>query len=74
MLTIYTKNGCAQCHDLRFKFERKNIGYNLKVLDEDFTVIEIKRLFPNARSFPIVTDEYGKEMTMNEVEEFIDAF
>lgn len=55
MLTIYSKGNCQQCDSAKLLCQMKGVDYVVKTLDVDYTREQLMRVYPKARSFPIIT-------------------
>jgi len=55
MLVIYSKDNCQQCDSAKLLCQMKGVEYAVKTLDIDYTREQLMRVFPKARSFPIIT-------------------
>lgn len=49
---IFSKPDCGYCVMAKSLAENKNLNYEVKMLDVDFTKEELFEQFPGARSFP----------------------
>jgi glutaredoxin len=71
VLTIYTKSGCFHCENLKERLRFHEIPHEVKQLDIDISIDEIKAKFPMARSFPILATAEGKWIKPEEVNNYI---
>ena len=55
MIEIYGKSSCPKCHQAKIFCETRNLDYEYKQLDKDFTRDQIFEWFPNAKTFPQIT-------------------
>lgn len=53
-IIIYSKENCSQCETTKMFLNMKSISFDVKNLDIDFTQEEIVKLYPTARSYPII--------------------
>jgi glutaredoxin len=51
---IYSKENCSYCTSAKMLLSNKGISYTELKLNEDFTSENLKQLYPNARTFPII--------------------
>jgi len=52
MITIYGKPSCPYCTKAKSLCESRDLDYEYKQLDVDFTRDEVLETFPGARTFP----------------------
>lgn len=57
MFTIFTKPQCPKCEEAKGLLSAKNLSFEAKTLDVDYTADELRTLVPNARSLPQVFGE-----------------
>ena len=74
-VTIYTKDNCAFCDRAKVLLEMYKQEYTELKLDTNFNREELLELFPEARSFPVVTldgeyiggyNELARKLTITE--------
>lgn len=59
-IVIYSKNQCSQCDRAKAILKAHSVEFTELKLHEDFTTEDIRQLFPNARSYPvIIVDGYN---------------
>ncbi|ADG60125.1 thioredoxin domain [Acinetobacter phage Acj9] len=54
MITLYSKDNCPQCTQAKQFLTVKGIRFEVKMLDEDYTLDELKASAPGRSSFPVV--------------------
>lgn len=52
MIEIYGKKDCPQCDTVKKILDSKEIPYEYRELDVDFTREQLLEMFPKARTFP----------------------
>jgi len=52
MIEIYGKSSCPKCHQAKTFCEIRELEYEYKQLDKDFTRDQIFEWFPGAKTFP----------------------
>lgn len=59
MISIYSKPNCPQCDMAKKLAAMKGLEYGVLVLDEDYTLEELKERFAEKlpRSFPVVVED-----------------
>lgn len=57
MFTVYSKDNCPFCVRAISLLTLKGLDFEVLKLNEDFTREELLEKFPNARSFPQITNE-----------------
>jgi glutaredoxin len=53
-VTIYTKHDCFYCSQAKVLLASKNIQFTELKLNEDFSRDNILKMFPSAKTFPVV--------------------
>jgi len=53
-VVIYTKDGCPSCALAKTKLRDAAVPFTELRLHRDFTEVQVKELYPEARTFPIV--------------------
>jgi glutaredoxin len=58
LIQIYTRNNppCTYCEAAKTLLKTKNIQHETIVVGEDITKEQLRELFPNALSFPVVVE------------------
>lgn len=55
---IYSKQDCPSCVEAKQLLESKNIDFEYKVLNKDFTILELYNNVPKScRSFPAIVKD-----------------
>jgi glutaredoxin len=55
-IEIWTKEGCHHCERAKTYLNENLYSYRLYVLEEgDFTIEDLKSMFPSAKGFPVIT-------------------
>lgn len=54
-IIIYSKDDCSYCNKARSLLKRLGKEFIEYKLDKDFTRSQIKELFPDAKTFPVIT-------------------
>lgn len=52
---LYSKDGCPYCDKAKELVKRMSIEYIVYRLDKDFTRDTIKAIFPQAKTYPVIT-------------------
>lgn len=78
MITVLSKDNCAQCVMTKNFLTAKNVEFEVKMLEQDFTREDIEAKFaslgiPMARSFPMVFEGDKFIGGMNETKVYIAA-
>lgn len=53
-ITVYSKNGCPYCDKIKSVLEQRNLPFEYKILDNDFTRDEFYSQFGDGSTFPQV--------------------
>lgn len=59
MIIVYSKDNCPYCQKAEALLKMKGAEFSVNKLGVDFELEELKELFPQARTFPQIT-EVGK--------------
>lgn len=54
MYTIWSKNNCSLCQQAKSFLLIKGLKFEVKMLDQDFNMLEFTSRFPSARTFPAI--------------------
>tara|TARA_A100001201_G_scaffold135545_1_gene123916 strand:+ start:1168 stop:1407 length:240 start_codon:yes stop_codon:yes gene_type:complete len=58
-LTVYTKKNCNFCDQIKQVLNLKNVAYEEKILDTDFSAVDFIESFGKGATFPqIVHEDY----------------
>lgn len=57
--TIYSKNGCAFCEEIKLLFDLEEIKYVEYLLDRDFSKEQFYDEFGDGTTFPRIVDSTG---------------
>jgi len=70
MITIYSRSNppCMYCEKAKNLVKTKGVEHEIKTVGEDLTVEELREMFPNARTFPIVLEDGNMIGGCNELE------
>lgn len=60
-IKAYTMTGCSSCNILKELFQRADVEYSELVLNRDITRDELKNLYPEVKTFPLVVID-GEEV------------
>lgn len=72
MITIYGKPACPSCTKAKALCETRQLKYEYKQLDTDFTKEELFEQFPTARTFPQIIVGGQKVGGYEQMVEYID--
>jgi glutaredoxin len=72
MITIYGKPACPSCTKAKALCETRNLKFEYKQLDVDFTREELFEKFPTARTFPQIVVGDNKVGGYEQMVEYID--
>ncbi len=53
-VTLYTKPDCGNCQQAKEALRNAAVSYTEMKLHEDFTELQLKALFPTAKTYPVV--------------------
>ena len=53
-ISIYTKDGCLSCIDVKQLLSTRGVPYTEFKLDEDFTTGHLLSKFPSAKTYPVI--------------------
>lgn len=56
MITIYTRDNCEYCIQAKTVMQNRNIPFTERKLGTDFLREDIKIMFPNATTYPIIVE------------------
>lgn len=59
-IVLWTKNNCPGCRTAKAFLDKLNLKYELRNIDEDYTVADLRKVLPDAKSVPqvFVNDKY----------------
>lgn len=72
MITIYGKPQCPSCSKAKALCETRQLKYEYKELDKDFTKEQLFETFPTARTFPQIIVGFEKVGGFEQMVEYID--
>lgn len=54
MITLITRPSCPRCVELKTTLSDKRIRFTERVIDSDITVADVRQLFPECKTVPIL--------------------
>lgn len=70
-IKLYSKQNCTQCDQAKVLLQMRGFTPEVLMLDDHYTLEDIKTLAPTARTFPVIFVDDNLVGGLNELKEYL---